>query len=668
MKHVIYFLLVTTIITLYSCVPRDTKVITEVNLDLQDKKLQRIYDFQDKRMTDSLIPYFNDADPAYRYTTAMAFGSIQDEKALDYLYDLLYDDIEKVRVAAAYSIGQIGSRKAENLLIRAFKSNDTLRLFQKSNGAILEAIGKCGTEASLKNLGTISTYSPKDTALLQGQAWGIYRFGLRGITSPEGTQKMVDYATNTDLPIQPRFIAANYLYRAKLTQLDSIQVLPISNIILEERDPRIRMALAIAIAKSKSDIALLTLQNLYEVESDYRVKCNIIRALENFDYVQVQSIIFRAIKDKNTKVATTAAQFFYENGSGRDAYVYWRQAKEETNSTLKLKLYQVANKYMNPYFKDYKWSINNELKLMANDTTLNVYSRADAYRALGEYNFNHKFIFQNGFSDKEAVVRSAAVEAIAKICTDPEFDKNVGLSRVKVKKELSTFLSEAINKGDASMRYFAANVLSKPLGFKALFENSSFLHVAKRKLELPKETETLYAIQKAIDFFDDKETPNELPTYNHPLDWSLLDGINNQSIASIKTKKGSINLTLYPLEAPATVANFIKLANDGYYNGKNFHRIVPNFVIQGGCPIGDGFGSLDYSIRSELPMMYYNQQGFVGMASAGRDTEGVQFFITNSPTPHLDGKYTIFAKVKDGMNVVHDIEVGDIIESIKIIK
>ena len=323
---------------------------------------------------------------------------------------------------------------------------------------------------------------------------------------------------------------------------------------------------------------------------------------------------------------------------------------------------------MNPYFKDYKWSINNELKQMANDTTLSIYTRADAYLALGEYNFNHKFIFENGFSDQEAVVRTAAVEAIAKICKDPEFDKNVGLGRVKVKKELSTFLSEAINKGDASMRYHAANVLSQPLGFKALFENSSFLHVAKRDLKLPKETETLYAIQKAIDFFDDKETQNELPAYNHPIDWNLLNGVNENSIASIKTKKGSINLILFPLAAPATVVNFIKLAEDGYYNGKTFHRVVPNFVVQGGCPIGDGFGSLDYSIRSELPMMNFSEQGYVGMASAGKDTEGVQFFITNSPTPHLDGKYTIFAKVKDGMDIVHKIEVGDTIESIKIIK
>ena len=99
---------------------------------------------------------------------------------------------------------------------------------------------------------------------------------------------------------------------------------------------------------------------------------------------------------------------------------------------------------------------------------------------------------------------------------------------------------------------------------------------------------------------------------------------------------------------------------------KVFHRVVPNFVIQGGCPRGDGWGNSDYTIRSEFADLRY-QEGFVGMASAGKDTEGCQWFITHSPTPHLDGSYSIFAKVIEGMEVVHQIQVGDEITAIELL-
>jgi cyclophilin family peptidyl-prolyl cis-trans isomerase len=123
---------------------------------------------------------------------------------------------------------------------------------------------------------------------------------------------------------------------------------------------------------------------------------------------------------------------------------------------------------------------------------------------------------------------------------------------------------------------------------------------------------------------------------------------------------------LYPERAPESVTSFLQLAGSGYYNGKAFHRVVPNFVIQTGCPRGDGFGGLDFTLRSELAETYYDDQGYVGMASAGPHTEGPQFFITHSPTPHLDGRYTIIGKVISGMDIVHRIEMGDTIKQINI--
>ena len=135
----------------------------------------------------------------------------------------------------------------------------------------------------------------------------------------------------------------------------------------------------------------------------------------------------------------------------------------------------------------------------------------------------------------------------------------------------------------------------------------------------------------------------------------------------IETKKGDIVVELFPLDAPGSSLNFYNLVKDKFYDGLVFHRMVPNFVIQAGCPRGDGYGGLDYSIRSEFGQLYYDGPGYLGMASAGPDTEGTQWFITHSSTPHLDGSYTIFGKVTQGMDVVHNIHVGDNIETIKIL-
>lgn len=151
------------------------------------------------------------------------------------------------------------------------------------------------------------------------------------------------------------------------------------------------------------------------------------------------------------------------------------------------------------------------------------------------------------------------------------------------------------------------------------------------------------------------------PRYD--FDWEYLEGLNNKTSVTILTNKGNINIELLPDVAPFTVMNFLKLSEKNYYDGTIFHRVVPNFVIQGGDPTGTGYGGPGYSIRGEYSPLTY-EEGMVGMASSGKDTEGSQFFITHSATPHLDGKYTIFGKVTEGMDVVDKIMVGDSIVDI----
>lgn len=137
--------------------------------------------------------------------------------------------------------------------------------------------------------------------------------------------------------------------------------------------------------------------------------------------------------------------------------------------------------------------------------------------------------------------------------------------------------------------------------------------------------------------------------------------------AEIHTAKGVMKVDFYEKDAPNTVANFVKLAESGYYNGLNFHRVIPDFVIQGGCPNGSGSGGPGYKIKCETSgENQYHDRGVLSMAHAGKDTGGSQFFVCHSRnnTSHLDRVHTCFGKVVDGLDVIDKIKAGDKIEKI----
>ena len=139
--------------------------------------------------------------------------------------------------------------------------------------------------------------------------------------------------------------------------------------------------------------------------------------------------------------------------------------------------------------------------------------------------------------------------------------------------------------------------------------------------------------------------------------------------AEIHTAKGVMKIEFYEKDAPNTVANFVKLAQQGFYNGLTFHRVIPDFVIQGGCPNGTGAGGPGYQIDCELTgENQYHDRGVLSMAHAGRNTGGSQFFVchSRSNTAHLDRNHTCFGKVVEGLDVIDAIRAGDVMEKVVI--
>lgn len=137
--------------------------------------------------------------------------------------------------------------------------------------------------------------------------------------------------------------------------------------------------------------------------------------------------------------------------------------------------------------------------------------------------------------------------------------------------------------------------------------------------------------------------------------------------AIIETEKGNIVIELFEKEAPNTVDNFVKLINKGFYNGLKFHRVIDNFMVQGGCPTGTGTGGPGYSIKCEINPKKH-RTGTLSMAHAGKNTGGSQFFITHAPQPHLDGIHTVFGQVKEGMDVVNKIKQGDKMTKVTVVE
>jgi peptidyl-prolyl cis-trans isomerase B (cyclophilin B) len=144
---------------------------------------------------------------------------------------------------------------------------------------------------------------------------------------------------------------------------------------------------------------------------------------------------------------------------------------------------------------------------------------------------------------------------------------------------------------------------------------------------------------------------------------------NNELIATIDTNKGKIRLKLFADQAPVTVGNFVNLTQRGYYNGLKFHRVIDNFMIQGGCPYGNGTGGPGYKFEDEfVPGLRHHKPGMLSMANAGPGTNGSQFFITHVPTDWLDNKHTVFGEVvgEEDQAVVNRISQGDKILSVDI--
>jgi cyclophilin family peptidyl-prolyl cis-trans isomerase len=612
---------------------------TQAPNKFSDPIIARIAEFQDRRQTDSLIHYLLSKEALYRIEAAKALASVQDSTASMQLGNMLLEDpIVEARTVAAFALGQTPGTASANALIPALEDKESAVLRE-----VLEGLGKT---IRAYDLATLKRYKPKDSITQEGLVWAYYQLGTRGLADSVIVQKAIQFLKPT-YSFQTRLGAAHFLSRTPKIKIDKDDQLVVEA-STKDVSPLVRMAATSSLRKLDSAKAIPVLVNALR-DNDYRVRISAVRALATWSSIKPQKLVITALSDKDESVGVAASEAIKPIAELYDALL--AEARKATNPRIQSNLYNAVLS-LNP-----SEEIIQEIKNLY-QASKDPYQQAQLLNSFSPAVAAQEFVATEVLQTNSFVIKSTGTQALANMLQRPEAD-------VKIRTSIATAFQKIIQQGDPGAMGIAAAALTEPsFQFKEIVKDFTFLKEAKAKLSLPKDIEALQPLEEAIAYFEGTAKPMPLKNqFNHPIDWNHVKTISKNQLAKLTTSKGEVIIRLLVEEAPGSVDNFMQLAGKNYFNGKFFHRVVPNFVAQAGCNRGDGYGSEDYSIRSEFSSRRYHE-GSIGMASAGKDTEGTQWFITHSPTPHLNGKYTIFAEVVRGMEVVHRLQVGDSIVSV----
>ena len=656
MKKYLY-LFAFVLIGMQACVPPQKKNNNIRTIDFSDPKVQTILNFAVDQKEDSLYAYLNNEDLHYQYLALRSFSSITNAKDKDKIVEKLRSNNIHISALAAYVLGQIGDSSHVDVLIQSFRGQDSVDVDNMHNHNILEAIGKIGAATQAEKIASVTTYRISDTLLTLGQIRALYRFCLRGIVPQASVETAVKYLENKKMSPSVRLIASHLLSRSK-----DIDLSPQANRILaltySEKNENIKMALVSALGKAKLDTVKNKLIYWAFNSSDKRTKINAIKSLASFkDNPLVLDTLKSLIKHPDVKIAETYADLLYNTPGSTTFILVSNLLPQVTNKYIKARLLQTQMKNTTLAMGSSKKIIEDAVTVGMKEST-NEYERAELIKVLGHDPYQYLNIIN--LNVNTPVEKVAKINALQSIIDGAGFIAAYKNNYIKVKREIINYFAMQMSEGAPEIVTQTASLLRKESNqARVILADSTLIDKTLAKLKSPQDLEAIQEVKQLEAYLNNKTYEGPASNSYKPINFASFMDRGDSIFVTMKTDKGNIEMVLFPKIAPQTVSALMGLFEKGYYNSKTFHRIVPNFVTQGGCPRGDGSGSLDFTLRTEVPGTYYNEEGLLGMASSGFHTESCQFFITHSPTPHLDGKYTIFGKVLKGMNVVYDIEMGD---------
>ncbi len=648
-------------------------------LAAQTENEQSIRIMQDQRLTGSLELFakLTSGSDRERELALLAVANIQDTSAVDRVAPLLSDANPKVRSMAAFTLGMLNTPRSATLLFRRM----AVEREDKCLAEILNALGMCGDQDDLKKLITQSEHFPNDWS-----PWvvsSIVRFANRKVRDHSATK----YAASK---LNDRSAVLNATY-ALLRINDTTVIRSVRSQLIDQLKSSsavLRMWTAAALTALNDDGTAAALSVAGENDQDWRVRVNALRAIRNNP--AARPLLLKTIADKNEHVALTAVAS------------YDQQVKNEPalkDSTLLIGL--LSSSSCLPAVKDEirillgKKMGERAMPLLGSWKDDRPYIAAQRIRAYGATRSEKavpvikEAIQQSGSS----LVLIAGLEAYQSIAqrSNEQIKKDFLKTAVLLfgRNDAGISYASAIAFQDTSFspeirRIYLSSLITAYNGMKGESDLEPMVELLKVFAEM-KDPSALPAIESGLASTDnvirtaaeaaytavtDDDAPerstDEKKGYSPFYTVKDLPMLNRFKGADVATSKGTIRITFDKEAAPFTVLNFILLAQKKFYDGLPFHRVVSNFVIQGGDPLGNGSGGPNYSIRSEVHPNARYKSGAVGMASAGKDTEGSQWFVTHCPTPHLDFRYTVFGYTPDA-KVVDQIMIGDIIQRVTLV-
>jgi cyclophilin family peptidyl-prolyl cis-trans isomerase/HEAT repeat protein len=694
-----------------------------------DLQLRIVRAEDERRWDEDLKALLHDSNPVIRSRAALAAGRIGDEDAIEPLSKLLLnDDDPTVRSMSAFALGEIESAAgmgADTLLTVLGKPGvpDAVRARAvESLGKIAAAISKTDPARAQKIGDTIMavlgqeaehTSADHDVALLlitaalrartAGAAPVLARFlsnpdarvradaenALARLRSKEATVKLRELLLN-DTDDVVRANAARALGAAE--DKGSLEVLITG---LQDRDERVRVSAirSLGALKEKRAIALLLDRGDKLLNSVTRKRGALGIPGEVNEYLEIVSAVAklepgsgdsRAIRllkafrqsqgsvnpEVEIALATLSPELYLSDLStarrntkgikniplGSSDWREWSSIAQGLSALAKdPATIQVA---LNSAYANARELLGSALCIPPETDphrcpVVPVRARADLLRSFAAFKpENLAQLLRHEMTNPDVIVRAAAAELLGELPPGSENTEALAGALPLATHDQLNDAALAILDALGNQKSESANLI-----IKSALGSTDYL-VRRRAVALLK-TKGAGDFSARIGIVQPRNTEADYTR--------AISRIGTVVKATVRTSKGAFTIALLPDAAPLNVDNFIQLAKRGYFNGISFHRVVPNFVIQGGDPLGDGNGGPGYQIRCEINQEPFDR-GVVGMALSGKDTGGSQWFVTHSPQPHLDGGYTVFGRVIDRLDIVDSIARGDKILDISIIE
>ncbi|RKY55781.1 MAG: hypothetical protein DRP89_02605 [Candidatus Neomarinimicrobiota bacterium] len=633
-------------------------------------EMKTILYLQNNRNLNSRFNEFLTSSEDIRFRLALASGNSRDTLIVPQMVSLLNDNSPLVRLGAVFSLGLLDCSSSRRLLIETLERESDYNVKKQ----ILISLGQIGDLETVDYL----VYHCGDCESANFLLSSLVYFFDRGIITVGRVKYSISNLNGSNF--ENRRLAAYALSRVRQSEV----LLPYIDSLIKAAscsDPEVRARIASILKNIDFDSKLSVFQNLVNDE-DWKVRIEAAKALKSIP--GSDALWFEVLNDSNPHVITVAIDNYPEDLNLDEEQLQFIYGLLENNSK---RIKGAAVQFLISEFGP-------ESITSSNIFPLPNYLLEYEVAGLSKW----------GKEDVVGILKDLSQNRRTSIST-PAFDGLLNVSKQLVLENklefdsLLTFVESGLRSRDLVKVALSAAVMREPIGdfaplipvLYSAMENVDGYINAEVTLEIlktieklrPKDalehikpfltSDVLAVREKAKEVIeslydvDESFYPNEQYFSSKQPGLSKLFQHGLTPLVKIETSKGTIIIRCDGYYAPFTSSAFLDLVDRGFYNGLNFHRVVPNFVIQSGDPRGDGWGGPDFTLLTESSPIGFGI-GSLGMASAGRNTEGSQFFITISPHPHLNFNYTRFGKVVEGMDVVYRIEKGDMIFSAKVIK